>query len=116
MYKQRGMSMVGILFICIGMVLVAVGGLKLIPAYIEFSNVKKAVVGIVQSGDAKGTVNDVRRAFDRRASVDSIEIVSGADLEVTKEGNDVVVSFAYPKKIGLFGNISLYIDFAGSSK
>jgi len=37
------------------------------------------------------------------------------DLEVTKEGNDIVVSVAYPKRIPLFGNVSLVIDFAASS-
>ena len=31
-------------------------------------------------------------------------------------GNDVVVAFAYPKKVPLFGHLSLYFDFAGSSK
>lgn len=113
--RQRGVSMFGILLICIGMVLVAIGGLKVVPAYIEFFAIKKAVTGIVQSGEAKGTVADIRRAFDKRAQVDDIQVVTGGDLEITKEGSDVVVSFAYPKKIPLFGNLSLYFDFTGSS-
>ncbi len=116
MRNQSGVSMVGILVICIGLVLVAVMGLKVTPAYIEYMSVKKAVEGIVQGGEARGTVADIRRAFDRRAQIDDIEIISGADLEITKEGNDVVVSFSYPKKVPLFGNLSLFFDFAGSSK
>ena len=116
MNRQRGMSMVGILFICIGLVRVAIGGLKIVPVYLEYLNVKKAVVGIVQGGEARGTVSDIRRAFDKRAQVDDIQVLTGADLDITKEGSDVVVSFSYPKKIALFGNVSLAIDFAGSSK
>ena len=115
MKTQRGLSMFGILLVCIGLVLVAIGGLKVVPVYIEYFNVKKAVSGIVQGGEARGTVADVRRAFDKRAQVDDIQIISGADLEITKEGGEVVVSFAYPKKVPLFGNLSLYFDFAGSS-
>ncbi len=116
MHKQIGISMIGILFVCIGLVLVAVGGMKVAPAYIEYMSVKKAVAGIVQGGEARGTVAEIRRAFDKRAQVDDINVISGTDLEITKEGNDVVVAFSYPKKIPLFGNVSIYFDFAGSSK
>jgi hypothetical protein len=35
---------------------------------------------------------------------------------VTKEGNEVVISFAYRKEVPLFANVGLYIDFAASSK
>jgi hypothetical protein len=98
-----------------GFIIVALLGLKLAPAYLEYSSVKKAVVGIVQGGEARGTVNDIRRAFDKRAQVDDVSVISGQDLDISKEGSDVVITFAYPKKIPLFGNVSLYIDFAGSS-
>ena len=76
---------------------------------------KKAVTGIVQGGETRGTVADIRKAFDKRTQVDDITVLTGQDLEITKEGNDVVVSFAYPQKITLFGNVSLLIDFAGAS-
>jgi hypothetical protein len=34
---------------------------------------------------------------------------------VTKDRGNVVIAFAYEKKVPLFSNISLVIDFAGSS-
>jgi hypothetical protein len=72
---------------------------------------------MTQSGELRGgAVADVRKAFDRRAAVDDITIISPADLEITKEGNEIVVSFAYEKRIKLFYNISVLIDFAGSSR
>jgi hypothetical protein len=58
----------------------------------------------------------VRKAFDRRAAVDDITAISPADLEITKDGNEIVISFAYEKRIPLFYNISVLIDFAGSSR
>ena len=114
MKSQRGITMMGMLIVSIGIVLVAIGGLKIAPAYIEYFKVKKAIVAIAQSS-AGGTVADVRRAFDLRAAVDDIDVIAGRDLEVTKEGNDLVVSFAYPKRIPMFGNINVVIDFAASS-
>lgn len=115
MHKQRGVTVVGMVVVAIVIVIVAIGGLKVAPAYIEYFKVKKAVVGIVQSGEAKGTVGDIRGAFGRRADVDDISVIGAKDIEITKEGNEVVISFAYTKKIALFGNVSLVFDFAGSS-
>jgi hypothetical protein len=101
----------------VGIVFVAIIGMKLAPAYIEYYTVKKAIAGMTQSGELRGgTVADVRKAFDRRSAIDDITAVRPEDLEITKEGNDIVVSFAYEKRIPLFYNISVLIDFAGSSR
>ena len=48
--------------------------------------------------------------------IDEVKVISGNDLEVTKEGGDVVISFAYKKEVPLFANVGVYIDFAASSK
>jgi len=99
------------------LILCAVLGLKVGPVYMEFLQIKKALVGIAESGELRGgSVNDVRKAFDRRASVDNISAVTSEDLEISKDGGDLVIAFAYPKKVKLFGNVSLLFEFAGSSK
>ena len=107
--------MFGMLVVCVIIIIVALAGLRIGPAYIEYGNVKKAVSGIAASGEAKGTVADIRKAFERRAQVDDINVITGQDLEITKEGGEVVISFSYPKKVPLFGNISLLIEFSGAS-
>ena len=114
MKNQRGITLIGILVTAIVIVIVAILGLKIAPAYIEYFKVKKAIVGIAQT-NSKGTVGEVREAFNRRAAIDDIDVIAGRDLEVTKEGNDIVISFAYPKRISLFGNVSVVFDFAASS-
>ncbi len=110
--SQRGVSMLGIFLICAVIVLGAVGMLKVIPAYIEFGTIKKAASG---SRDGAKTVADVVRGFDKRAQVDDITAISGKDLEVTKEGNNIIVSFKYEKKVPLFANVSVLFEFSGST-
>jgi hypothetical protein len=114
MKNQRGITLVGMVVVCIVIVLVAIGGLKIAPAYIEYYKMKKAIVGIAQS-NPKATVGEVREAFSRRSAIDDLDVIGPKDLEITKEGNDIVISFSYPKRISLFGNISVLIDFAASS-
>lgn len=115
--RQRGLGFIGVILMLIGIVLVAIIGMKLVPAYIEFFTIKKAVAGITQSGELRGgTVADVRKAFSRRADIDDFTAVKPEDLDISKEGNEIVVAFAYEKRVPLFANISVLIDFAGSSK
>jgi Tfp pilus assembly major pilin PilA len=114
MKNQRGVTLIGMVLACIAIVIVAIGGLKIAPAYIEYFTVKKAITAIAQS-NPRATVGEVRTAFDRRSAIDNIDVIGPKDLEITKEGNDIVISFSYPKRISLFGNISVVIDFAASS-
>ena len=114
MNTQRGISLIGMLIVGIIIVIVAIGGLKIAPAYMEYFTAKKAIVAVAQAASG-GTVGQVREAFDRRAAIDDIEVVHAKDLDVTKEGNELVISFAYEKRIPLFSNISVVIDFAASS-
>lgn len=113
MHKQSGVSLGGLLIVIVILILVAMVGLKVGPAYTEYLSVKKA---IVSTATEKGGVAELRKAFDRKAQIDNISVISGNDLEITKEGNDVVVSFNYRKEVPLFWNVGLYMDFAANSK
>ena len=113
--KQRGIGFLVIFLIGVVLALAAVGAMKIAPAYTEFITIKKAIMAIAASEGRTGSVNDIRRAFDRRSNVDNITAVTPGELEITKDGGEVVISFAYAKKVPLFANVSLLIDFAAST-
>ncbi len=112
--RQRGLSMPFFLVIGVIVIIGAIGGMKIGPAYVEYFTIKKAVNTVAAEGKV-ATVGDVRKGFDRRAQIDEISAIGGSDLEVSKDGNEIVVSFAYTKKVPLFGNLSLLIEFSGAS-
>jgi Tfp pilus assembly protein PilE len=114
MKTQRGVTLVGMVVVCIVIVIVAIGGLKIAPAYIEYFKVKKAIKAVASANPA-ANVGEVRYAFQLRQAIDDIDVIGPKDLEVTKEANELVVSFAYSKRIPLFANVNVVIDFAGSS-
>ncbi len=113
--KQRGVSFLVVFLIFVVIALAAVGAMKILPAYSEFQTTKNAINGVAGSEGRTGSVSAIRSAFDRRANIDNISAVTGADLEVTKDGGELVISFAYSKKIPLFANVSVVIDFAAST-
>ena len=113
--KQRGVSFPVIFLIGVVLAIGAIGAMKIAPAYADFSTAKKAIVAIAGSEGRTGSVSEIRKAFDRRASIDNITVVTSGELEISKDGGDVVISFAYAQKIPLFANVSLLIDFAAST-
>ncbi len=114
--QQRGLTLVSMLLVCVLLIMVALVGIKVAPDVIEYNAVLKSVKATVQDPAARGAgVAEIRRAFDKRKSIDNVTAVTGADLDISKEGNEVVITFAYTKKIPLYGPVSLAIDFEGNS-
>ena len=94
---QRGMTLTGLIFAGLLIVLVAVVGMKVAPHVIDYGKIMAGIKAI--AGDA----------------VDNISSITAKDIDVTKEGNELVLSFAYSRQIPLFGPVSLLIDFEGTS-
>ena len=113
MKKQQGLSLIGMILVSAVVIGLAVVAMKVVPSVIEYYTILKHIKTIASRG--AGTVAEVRNAYDTQATVDETPSVSGADLEITKEGNQLVISFEYPKKIHIAGNVSILIDYAGSS-
>ena len=111
--EQRGLSLISMILVSAVVIGVAVVGMKVVPSVIDYYTILKHIKTIANSGVT--TVMEVRNAYDRQATVDETPSVAGADLEITKEGNQIVISFEYAKKIPIAGNVSICIDYAGSS-
>jgi len=109
--QQQGLSLIALIIGLVVLALVALGGMKVLPSYLEYRSAKHAIDAIASERQG-ATVADIRRAFDNRSAVDDINTVKASDLEITKEGNGVVISFAYRKEVPLFNNVGLYIDYA----
>lgn len=113
---QRGVSLNGMMIGSVIFVLLALLTMKVLPEWMEYGKILKVVKATAGDSSMKeATIPDVRAAYDKRADIDVIKSVTGQDLDVNKEGDKLVISFAYTKKIPLFYNVSLVFDFEGSS-
>jgi hypothetical protein len=114
-HLQRGVTLSGLFVALFVFIFAALLAMKLIPAYMEYATAKNAIQGVARDrGNA--TPQEIRRAFESRAAIDDITAVKPADLEITKDGGEVVIAFAYRKEVPLFANLGVYIDFAANSK
>lgn len=113
--RQTGVSLGGLMVGSVIVIVIALVGMKMFPVYLNFFSAKKAIIAVGQER-AGASVSDIRKAFDNRAAIDDIRHITGADLEITKEGGEVLISFAYRSETPMFSNIGIYIDFAAQSK
>ena len=114
MKNQRGVAISGLLMWGIVIALVAVLGMKVGPEYLDYYKILNCVRSI-SSGASGQTVPEIRAAYDKYADVNYIKTLTGKDLDISKDQGGVVIAFSYERRIPLFYNISLVIDFEGSS-
>ncbi len=110
--KQRGITFFGLVFVGVVLAVTGVVAAQVFPTFIEYQAIKKAAK---KSSDG-GSVGEIRAIFDRMQAIDDFKAITGKDLEITKEGDRVVVSFAYEREIHLTGPAWLTLKYAGSSK
>jgi len=110
---QRGLTIMGLVTVLVILIVVALFAMKVIPSFLEFRTIKSAIEAI---GRTAQNPTDVRRAFENRAAIDNINTISSKDLEISREGNQMVIAFAYRKEVPLFAGVGLYIDYAANSR
>jgi hypothetical protein len=110
--RQRGISLTSLIFSVIVVAAVAVLGMKIVPTATEYFSIKKAIVSAKNAGS---TEREIRNAFDKHANAGYIDSIKGADLDIQRVNNALEVSFAYEKKIPLFGPANLLIEYEGST-
>ena len=114
--QQRGLSFGGFIFVAFLLVLVAIFMLKLVPAYIQNAQIKSVFNEIVHDpGMDKASPSEIRKSFDRRASIDDITAIKAEDIEIAGDGARLDLSASYSVKIPLFGNASIVLEFNPSS-
>jgi hypothetical protein len=110
--RQAGLSLISLVFVGAIIVALLIIGAKLIPAITEYMAVEKAIQSIRTEAE---TVPKIRSAFDRYAQIDDIKSISGKDLDITKDSDKIVISYAYSYLIPITDNVRLVIDFAGTT-
>ena len=112
---QQGVSLQGLIAWLFVLVIVGLLALKLYPPVSEFNTAKTAIIAIAAEKQ-KASVKDIQKAFEARSNIDDIKALAPQDLEITKEGGEVVISFAYKKEVPLFWNLGVYFDLKATSK
>jgi Tfp pilus assembly protein FimT len=114
--RETGVSILNLIMVLTVVAILGILGMKVVPAYIEFNSVRKIIQAMKRDGDTSRTVAEIRRSYEKRVTIDYVESVKPADLEITKEGGETVITAAYSKKIPIVGNFFACLEFVASTK
>jgi len=111
-HRQRGMTFIGLLMILALVGVLGYAGIRLVPVYLNYMKVTRTLEQVAV--EFKGEPADpgrIRTALDRHWTIEDISEVTPKDIEITKEGDGVVMHASYSQSVSFLGNVSLTATF-----
>jgi Domain of unknown function (DUF4845) len=113
--RQAGVTLFGLLMWAIIVGFLALLGMRVLPTVNEFFTIQRAINKVAKEGGT--TVPELRAAFERQRDIEySIKSITGKDLNITKENDKIVISFAYDSEIEVMKPVYILIKYEGRSK
>ena len=117
MRRERGVTLTGFIVFAVILIFALLFAFKIGPAYFEYWSIKKQLKALAADPVSRSARRgDFDAAFTARQTLENITAIGAGDITITKEGNDVLLSAEYSKKVHLFGNLSACMDFEPDSK
>lgn len=113
MQRQRGISLIGLIFLIAILGTIGLLGMQIIPTYLEYRAIQGAIERAKRDGGA--SAKDIQDSFSKSAEVGYISAISSRDLLIERQNGELEISFAYEKKIPLVGPASLLMEYEGTT-
>jgi hypothetical protein len=113
---QRGLSIPGFLFVAAVLVVGAMVGFRVVPSYVEYMGVKKALADALRDHpDAANSPQAFRYALERRLQTGYVESVKAADAQIAKSGNQTEVRIDWERRLHMAGNLYILLEFEATA-
>lgn len=110
--KERGIACLGCLIATVIVVGLAVGGVRIVKAYLENAEINHLLQSMAQDAELQeASENAIRIAFARRASVAEINAIQPDDVQVSRRSGLISLSAEYVVNIPVAGNLSITLNF-----
>jgi hypothetical protein len=114
-HYQRGASIWMVLLFVIVLGFGAIFGLKLIPIYLEWFKIEKAINGALGGDSGSQPKNTIMMAITRRLDIDDVRRINELNYReyftISKKGSRVTVDLAYEAREPLFYNLYIVAEF-----
>ena len=114
MRHQQGMTMVGILCVLVLVGLIAYGGVRLIPLYLNYLKISRmmdATAAEFKGSEGAADLGGIRRSLDHHWIVEEPTGIEQKDIEITKADDGVTMHVSYDDAAPYIANVSLMVHF-----
>jgi Domain of unknown function (DUF4845) len=117
MKKEKGLTLTGMVLASIAGGILLLLAFKIVPVYTEYFAIERNLKAMAIDPKVRNAgPKAVAGAWALRAAVDDLNSLDGEYIEMTKEGEAIVLTGEYSKKVPLVRNVSACFDFKPSSK
>lgn len=116
--KQRGITLIGWVFLLTPMALVVFSIIRVAPMYLNYTRVARSITQVASEvgGDASIPMQQIRNALEKRFDIESIEFPDVKDVVIRREGKAWVIEAKYEETAPLFYNVGLLLSFDKSAR
>jgi hypothetical protein len=113
MRKQRGVTMIGWIFLLIPMAVVIYAGIRVGPEYLNFYKVSQALTetAVKLRSDEALTAGTIRDAIEKRFDTGYVDNPTAKDIVITKGEKGWQMTADYETTTPMFGNLHLLMAF-----
>lgn len=109
---QRGMTLIGLIFVLAIFGFFVLLILKIGPIYLEHFKVVGSLKSLQETPElAKKSRREIRSLLEKRLDINMVENVAPEDIVVRKEGGVVTVEVSYEVEKPVLGNLSVVAYF-----
>ncbi|AMN47301.1 hypothetical protein ACG33_09380 [Steroidobacter denitrificans] len=109
---QSGATFIGMLVIVAILGLGLYGAIRLVPLYMEFMAVARALDQTAkEAAGSRTSPGELRSSLDRRWTIEDITSLQPKEVEIRRSGNGYSMRAWYRAEAPFIGNVSLVVDF-----
>jgi hypothetical protein len=114
--RYRGLTIIGFLLVAAVVVIFAMVGFRVIPSYIEYHSVRKALDDTMRGGAADpNNPAAFRTELARRLQTSYVEDVKASDVILQRKGTQLTAELAWERRLHMFGNMYILLEFEATS-
>jgi hypothetical protein len=114
--RQSGLTIFGFLVVAAVAVVFAMVGFRVIPSYVEYFSVKKALDDAIRGNTADpNNPTAFRNELARRLETSYVENVKAADVILQRSGGQITAELAWERRLHMWGNMYILLEFEATS-
>jgi len=112
LYRQKGVSKLGILMLFILIVGTLTFGLKVAPLYVDHNLITGICEELIENGEASNmSVTDIRQRVANSLRINNITGFDLSDIKLRKENDEPIITIAYERRLELVANLDIIAMF-----
>ena len=113
MRKQRGVTMIGWIFLLVPVAIVLYAGIRVGPVYYEYFKLISAIEATAKDLKVEEVLTPVaiRSSLQRRFDTQYVDFIKANELDVTRGEAGWVVNVVYDEEVPMFWNLLLLLRF-----